>query len=139
MTQGHAAGRNRLYYEYVYGGIHEFTFNEASPAALKEWLGHLQGIYSGSFHARSLRFLLDTRPFSELPANIRWAGRWNLPRAQRQHPPTHIALLHTPHAMVETLLRALPLDQGDRLRLFPLEARGEALDWLRLMDQQLRV
>lgn len=142
MTQSHIlefndVAQSPLVYEAIDGGIHRFTFNEATKATADQFTDSLDGILKATPSDERLLIMIDIREKGLPPINYTFTKLRQTLSANAPLPKMYSAYLYRQSVIITLVTTFLDiLRSGATRRFFADGQENEAIDWLLSMRQK---
>jgi hypothetical protein len=120
-------------YERLGNGIHVFTFDLPSRAAMDEWAMRLRELCAGVAPGEAIRYIMDIRKTDMLPvySTYKFGREWFSGNADAPHMRT--AVLHNCNAhmtVTQDFIRLLRANPHWAFHFFNADQLADAYDWL---------
>lgn len=122
-------------YHQIDGGIHHYTFNEATRQAVDEHFEHFEGLVKTAPRDQTLPILLDLRPAGFPSLTYAFQKVRDIEKRNPGHAPLRFVFMHQPGVLTsiaQSLFNLLRV--RDVARFFSADQYDEAIAWLRRED-----
>lgn len=124
----------RCQYTPLGNGVHKFIFADPSPAAVDEWIEHLEDLYAHSLPGETMCFLVDSCEVATQPLAYVTQRAREINMRYPQRPGTRTAFLYKTNflaSLARTFIIMLSRVGLDKVQFFPGSNReDDALAWL---------